>query len=98
MNLKYVLNVFIFIVIALAIILFIYANAKTIQKGVKEGMDANIIMDKSIAFCESYRGASGKLNEACGKLTDSNCASTSCCVISNGKCVAGNAKDGSTYK
>ena len=56
-----------------------------------EGLQNNsIIMNKNDAFCESYRGSSGALDDACGKLTQTNCGSTSCCVwTSDSKCVAG---------
>ena len=47
-------------------------------------------MNKNDAFCESHRGSSGTLDESCGKLTQSNCKSTSCCVLtSDDKCKAG---------
>jgi hypothetical protein len=56
-----------------------------------EGFEDNPIMiNKSDAFCESHRGSSGALDDACGKLTQTNCGSTSCCVwTSDNKCVAG---------
>lgn len=53
--------------------------------------DTNIIMNKSDAFCDSHRGSSGTLDESCGKLTQDNCNTTSCCVwTSTNKCMSGN--------
>jgi len=63
----------------------------------KEGIENNVIISKEDAFCESHRGKSGVLEDSCGKLTEKNCNSTSCCVwASPGKCVAGN-KNGPTF-
>ena len=54
-------------------------------------------MNKSDAFCESHRGSSGALDDSCGKLTQTNCNTTSCCIwTSDEKCVAGSAK-GATF-
>lgn len=59
----------------------------------KEGMVSSGILAKEDAFCEVHRGKSGMLNESCGKLTQENCTSTSCCVwASPGKCMAGGIK------
>ena len=54
------------------------------------------------SFCQSYLGNSAELEPACNRLTETNCAQTSCCVFitngnGNGKCVAGD-KFGPTYK
>lgn len=53
------------------------------------------------AFCESYNGKSGELNEQCGDLTRDNCLSTSCCVYAKmdgaEKCFAGN-EHGPTFR
>ena len=49
------------------------------------------------SFCQSYFGNSAELEPACNQLTETNCAETSCCVFSNGKCVAGDV-NGPTYK
>ena len=97
MNFKYILNIFIIVIIIISILLFLHKNIN-FKQFFREGMDTNLLLDKSDAFCENYRGSSGKLNEACGKLTNNNCNSTSCCVLSNDKCVAGNTRDGPTYK
>lgn len=97
MGFKYILNVFIILFIVISILLFLHKNINLNQL-FREGMDTNLLLDKSDAFCESYRGESGKLNEECGKLTNNNCNSISCCVSSNDKCVAGNSKDGPTFK
>lgn len=54
-------------------------------------------MNKSDAFCESHRGSSGALDDECGKLTKTNCNTTSCCVwTSDNKCVAG-GQSGPTF-
>lgn len=59
--------------------------------------NSSILMDKSDAFCETYRGSSGALDDSCGKLTQNKCNSTSCCVwTSENKCRAGN-EDGPTF-
>ena len=66
-------------------------------EGLQNPPDTSIIMNKSDAFCEKFRGSSGSLNDECAKLTDKNCGATSCCVLVNGKkCAAGNA-DGPTF-
>lgn len=55
-------------------------------------LDSHVIVNKSDAFCETHRGSSGALDESCGKLTNNNCNSTSCCVwTSDEKCRAGGA-------
>jgi hypothetical protein len=58
-------------------------------------------LNPSESFCKSYLGNSQELEGACNKLTETNCAQTSCCVFSKtseiGKCVAGGL-DGPTYK
>lgn len=48
-------------------------------------------------FCESYLGNSSELEGACNELTETNCATTTCCVYTGKKCVAG-GKDGPTFK
>jgi hypothetical protein len=54
--------------------------------------NTSIIANKNDSFCEYHRGSSHVLEESCGKLTQRNCNSTSCCVwTSNDKCVAGKA-------
>lgn len=59
--------------------------------------DTSIIMNKSDAFCENHRGSSGTLEESCGRLTQNNCNTTSCCVwTSDQKCAAGTA-NGPTF-
>ena len=96
MNLKYVLKNFIFGFLILSLLLFI--NSFRLHLSFMEGFsDNSIIMDKSDAFCESYRGSSGSLDDACSKLTKTNCGSTSCCVwTSDSKCVAG-SEGGPTF-
>lgn len=110
-TLKFILNVFIAVVIIFALISFISliginldtpnTPKKLLQVVTIEGLqnppDTSITMNKSDAFCEKFRGSSGSLNDECAKLTDKNCGSTSCCVLVNGKkCAAGNA-DGPTF-
>jgi len=110
-TLKFILNVFIAVVIIFALISFISSIGinldtpntpkKLVQVVTIEGLqnppDTSITMNKSDAFCEKFRGSSGSLNDECAKLTDKNCGSTSCCVLVNGKkCEAGNA-DGPTF-
>jgi hypothetical protein len=105
-TLKFILNVFITVVIIFALISFIgkiginldtpEEPKKLLQvvtiEGLKNKPDTSIIMNKSAAFCEKYRGSSDSLNKVCATLTDKNCNSTSCCVLVNGKkCAAGNA-------
>ena len=110
-TLKFILNVFITVVIIFALISFISLIGinldtpdipKKLQQvvtieGLQNPPDTSIVMNKSDAFCEKYRGSSGSLNDECAKLTDKNCGATSCCVLVNGKkCAAGNA-DGPTF-
>jgi len=58
-------------------------------------------LQPSESFCQSYLGNSAELEPACNRLTESNCAETSCCVFlksgNNGKCVAGSV-NGPTYR
>jgi len=45
-------------------------------------------------FCSGFKGSGStqKLNESCGQLTNSNCSTTSCCILANGnRCLAGSA-------
>jgi len=108
---KFILNVFIMVVLIFALISFIsllgitlnseYTPKKLIQSVTIEGLEnspnTSIVINKNAAFCEKYRGSSGSLNDMCSKLTDKNCNSTSCCVLVNGeKCAAGNA-EGPTF-
>ena len=106
---KYVLNVFIIVLLIIALIVFMNTIGinlninehpkKLLQvvtiEGLKEREEP--IKTGADAFCESYKGSSGDLNTSCGKLTNKNCNATSCCILSSDKkCVAGNA-DGPTY-
>ena len=53
--------------------------------------------DLQADFCKSFEGSSDLLEKECNNLTTSNCKSSSCCVLLNGKkCVAGNA-NGPTF-
>jgi hypothetical protein len=111
-NLKFILNVFIFVVLFFALIVFINSIGldlnpkqppkKLLQVVTIEGLanpnpDTSIIANKSDSFCEHHRGSSHILEESCGKLTQRNCNSTSCCVwTSDDKCLAGTA-NGPTF-
>ena len=102
--LKYILNIFISILLIFAIITFIQTLGinlnttdppkKLIQVVTIEGLEPtseNIITGAN-SICETYKGSSKNLNNACDKLTNRNCNATSCCVFtSNNKCAAGNA-------
>lgn len=106
-DLKFILNVFIVVVLFFALIVFINSiglNLNPIQPPKKllqvvtiEGLtnansNTSIITNKSDSFCHHHTGSSNILEESCGKLTKRNCNSTSCCVwTSNDKCVAGKA-------
>ena len=107
MDLKYILKIFIIVFLIFSLIIFIQSiglnlnveeTPKELLKVVTiEGLDNNIINNSTDAFCESYRGSSGDLNTACGKMTRNNCTSTSCCVwTSDQKCLAGN-ENGPTF-
>lgn len=103
--LKFVLKVFIVVIIIFALIVFINRIGlnlntqmhykKLLQEFTIEGLktiseDDNILNTKD-AFCESHRGSSNTLDDDCKKLTKNNCTTTSCCVYtSENKCVAGN--------
>jgi hypothetical protein len=104
MELKYILKVFIIVFLIFSLIIFIntiglnlndeYPPKKLLQVVTIEGLDSlkdsSMIMNKNDAFCESQRGSSGSLDDSCGKLTQGNCTSTSCCVwTSDDKCKAG---------
>lgn len=105
MDIKYVLKIFIIVFLIFALIVFINSiglNLKVEEKPRElikvitiegfEKPDTAIIMNSSDAFCQNFRGSSGKLDSACGKMTRNNCNDTSCCVwTSDGKCRAGNA-------
>ena len=106
MDLKYVLKLFIAIFLIMAFLIFIQSmgenlndppqTKKLLEVVTIEGLakpDTSIIVDKSVAFCETHRGSSGTLDESCRKLTKNNCNSTSCCVFtSDDKCLAGGAQ------
>jgi hypothetical protein len=104
MDQKYILKIFIIVFLILSFFVFInlVVSKSLLQVVTLEGLttsstNTNIIIDKSDAFCENHRGSSGTLDESCGKLTQGNCNSTSCCVwTSANKCKAGNA-NGPTF-
>ena len=105
MDVKYILKIFIVVFLIFALIVFINSiglNLKVedqpkqlLEVVTIEGFekpDTSIIMNSNDAFCESYRGSSGELDVACGKMTRNNCSATSCCVwTSDEKCRAGTA-------
>ena len=100
---KYILNVFIFVLLIFALINSMGINLNTEEPSKKllqvvtmEGFKSAPISTGATAFCESYRGSSAQLNTECGRLTQKNCNETSCCVFANNKCVAGSA-NGPTY-
>ena len=106
---KYVLKVFIFVFFIFSLGSIIIntiginlntepAPKKLIQVVTMEAFEQNKPnINGADSFCATYKGSSGDLNTACSKLTNKNCNSTSCCVLtSEDKCVAGGA-DGPTY-
>ena len=108
-TIKYVLKVFIFVFLIFALGSIIIntiginlntepAPKKLLQVVTMEAFEQNKpSINGADSFCAAYKGSSGELNTACGKLTNKNCNSTSCCVLtSEDKCVAGNT-DGPTY-
>lgn len=99
MEFKYIIKIviIIFIFISLKLLLLSLIAHKLIDVPSQiEGLttpDSPVIVNKSDAFCETHRGSSGALDESCGKLTNNNCNSTSCCVwTSDEKCHAGGAR------
>lgn len=80
-------------------------ESKLVQQVTVETLDTmdntlteeNINLNPNESFCGSYLGNSPELEGACNELTESNCATTKCCVYTGEKCVAGN-KDGPKYK
>ena len=97
MELKYILKGFIITFLILSLILFITSFLSINSIGLIESFNNtqsnSLIVNTGSDFCESHRGSSGTLEQSCGKLTENNCNSTSCCVwSSNNKCLAGNAK------
>ena len=111
-NFKFILKVFIFVLLFFALIVFINSTGlnlnskqpskKLLQVVTLEGLTnskpgVSIIVNKSDSFCQHHVGSSSTLQESCGKLTENNCNSTSCCVwTSNNKCLAGKA-NGPTF-
>ena len=113
MDLKDILKVFIIVFLIFSLIVFINSiglNLKVdeqprelIKVVTIEGLNNNenpntsIIINSNDAFCQNFRGSSGNLDVACGKMTRNNCNDTSCCVwTSDEKCRAGTA-NGPTF-
>jgi len=97
-KIKYILKICIFVLLIFALLNVIVNIFNFDQPVTIEGLEPKIqkLATGSQAFCDSYKGSSGILNGACGKLTEKNCNETSCCVFANKKCVAGSAS-GPTY-
>jgi hypothetical protein len=100
MTLKYILKIFIDIIFILSIVLFINSIRlklhdilfqKILNKtSTTEGLENNIPMNGSKAFCDTHSGFD--LEQSCNSLTNYNCNLTSCCVwTSDQKCKSGNA-------
>jgi hypothetical protein len=49
------------------------------------------------SFCQSHLGKSAELEKSCNQLTQDGCGQTSCCLLIEGKCVAGDAKNGPRF-
>ena len=111
MDVKYILKIFIIVFLIFALIVFINSIGLNLNieeqprelikvitiEGLNNKPDTSIIMNSSDAFCQNFRGSSGKLDDACGKMTRNNCNNTSCCVwTSDEKCRAGTA-EGPTF-
>ena len=94
MDFRYIIKNIVIIFIVVSFILLISSNNIILEDNTIEGFyDTSIIVNKSGAFCELHRGSSGALDKSCGKLTNTNCNSTSCCVwTSDEKCHAGGAQ------
>jgi len=97
MHLKYYIKIVLIIYLFICFILFInsvfYLNTFFKIEGYTKIPVNSTILNKNDAFCESHRGASQVLEKSCGKLTQNNCNSTSCCVwTSDNTCLAGNIK------
>lgn len=94
MKFKYVLNVLLFMIIIILFfcsINYIFKNSNNIEG--LDNPDMSIIMNGSSSFCEANKESGGNLENSCGKLTQGNCNSTSCCVwTSDNKCTSGNVK------
>ena len=108
-KIKYILKIGIFVLLVLALMNILGINLNnayerqndTLLEGLQPGTldiqpGTQNLATGANAFCESYRGSSSTLNNACGRLTEKNCNETSCCVFTNNKCVAGGA-NGPTY-
>ena len=57
----------------------------------------SLILSPTDSFCRSHLGNSAELQKSCSQLTNDGCAQTKCCILSEGKCVAGSAKNGPTF-
>jgi hypothetical protein len=84
----------VFVLIIFIGIIIIY-NYKTNLEGLQNPLDFSFT-NKFASFCNIYGSSANKLNSKCNEFTKTNCNSTSCCVWSNSKCVAGNI-DGPIY-
>lgn len=57
----------------------------------------NLKLSPLDSFCQSHLGKSAELERSCGQLTQDGCQKTECCLLMEGKCVAGDAKNGATF-
>jgi hypothetical protein len=57
----------------------------------------NLMLSPVDSFCQSHLGNSAELEKSCNQLTQDRCAETKCCILSEGKCVAGDAKNGPRF-
>ena len=108
-NLKYILNVFIIVVIIFGLILFLNSIGinlnikeppkKLLQVVTIEGLDngGDLTPELASSFCDAGKESEGSMNDMCNQLTEKNCNSTTCCGwLNNEICVAG-GKDGPTF-
>lgn len=66
---------------------------RTNGKSLIDSKNATAISPSEIngGFCSTYKLFPEKIEDSCSKISNENCASTSCCVLLGGsKCVAGN--------
>lgn len=107
-----ILNIFIIVIIILALLIFIEIsnidlNTEQTNKKIVQVVNIEALTskkdssDKTInlnPISDFCKSSSDSLKKSCGKLTKKNCNATTCCVMLNGeKCVAGN-QDGPTFK
>lgn len=96
-NKKYFINIAIVILLFIAIAYSYFYNTNS-REGLKDMyIDTNLSTDFAKSFCKNKQQSGDELQASCGKLTQTNCRSTSCCIwTSNDKCDAGD-KDGPLF-